>query len=341
MNKKFNPHSKYFIYFLVSIIFSVHSCGQKSQKSNKDCNSNLIENIITHYNNERYTEVYNFSSEDFKKSITKDEFLTFLENVKKKSGNIVSFDDGDRFKGGYLYNLKFSNSTAQLLLKSNYSCEINYFLIRDLIRPNQSKLSLNLPFNGTWFTFWGGDSYEKNRHVKSKRQMGAFDFAIKDKNGKTFALDRSKNSNFYAWDKTIISPCDGTVLKAINDIPDNKPGELNPQNSHGNYIIMNCDSITDEFLALYHFRYKSVLVKSGQKVQKGQILGSCGNSGNSSEPHLHFHIQNSIEDETAIGLTARFKEIMVKKGSFNSEWGKVNDYSPIKGDYISNIKRKN
>ena len=50
-----------------------------------------------------------------------------------------------------------------------------------------------------------------------------------------------------------------------------------------------------EYALLAHLRRGSVRVRVGQQVRPGQILGLAGNSGNSSEPHLHFHVQDRAE----------------------------------------------
>ncbi len=52
-------------------------------------------------------------------------------------------------------------------------------------------------------------------------------------------------------------------------------------------------------------------VKQGQKIKQGELLGLCGNSGNSSEPHLHFHIQNVENMNNATGVKCYFEEFYV------------------------------
>ena len=72
-------------------------------------------------------------------------------------------------------------------------------------------------------------------------------------------------------------------------------------------------------------------VKNGQKIKQGETLGLCGNSGNSSEPHLHFHIQNVKDMNVATGVKCYFDQIVVD--------GKMKkDYSPIKGEKIQSEK---
>ncbi|MDA1176144.1 MAG: M23 family metallopeptidase [Bacteroidetes bacterium] len=85
----------------------------------------------------------------------------------------------------------------------------------------------------------------------------------------------------------------------------------------------------NEFLFFAHFKQNSIVVKQGQKVKKGELIGLCGNSGNSSEAHLHFHIQNVEDINKATGAKCYFDKIIVN--------GKIkNDYSPVKGDKIEN-----
>jgi len=78
-----------------------------------------------------------------------------------------------------------------------------------------------------------------------------------------------------------------------------------------------------------HFKQHSIVVKQGQKIKQGELLGLCGNSGNSSEAHLHFHIQNIEDMNHATGAKSYFSDILV-----NGELKK--EYSPIKGQKVKN-----
>lgn len=102
---------------------------------------------------------------------------------------------------------------------------------------------------------------------------------------------------------------------------------MNPIYVPGNTVIIK--AATNEYLLFAHFKHYSIVVKEGQKVSKGQLLGLCGNSGNSSEPHLHFHIQNVESMMNATGIKCYFDNILVN-GLPKS------DYSPVKGDKIRN-----
>lgn len=70
--------------------------------------------------------------------------------------------------------------------------------------------------------------------------------------------------------------------------------------------------------------------ESSDLVKRGQLLGLCGNSGNSSEPHLHFHLQDLEDFNKSTGIKCYFDKLQVN-GSL-----KIN-YSPVKGDKVKTV----
>ena len=121
----------------------------------------------------------------------------------------------------------------------------------------------------------------------------------------------------------------GEIVLVVDGVEDNVPGELNPIYVPGNTVIIK--TVNNEYLFFAHFKQHSIKVRQGQKVKQGEILGLCGNSGNSSEPHLHFHIQNVKDMNVATGVKCYFDQIMVDE--------KIKtDYSPIKGEKIQRGK---
>lgn len=55
------------------------------------------------------------------------------------------------------------------------------------------------------------------------------------------------------------------------------------------------------------------MVKVGEKIRQGQTIGLCGNSGNSTEPHIHFHLQDNKNFWIATGLPIRFSNFAIRK----------------------------
>jgi murein DD-endopeptidase MepM/ murein hydrolase activator NlpD len=97
----------------------------------------------------------------------------------------------------------------------------------------------------------------------------------------------------------------------------------------GNTVIIKTEN--DEYLVFAHFKQNSIKVKQGQKIKQGELLGLCGNSGNSSEPHLHFHIQNIESFIGATGVKSYFDKLIV-------DGKEKTDYSPVQNEVIESTK---
>lgn len=198
-----------------------------------------------------------------------------------------------------------------------------------------------LPFNDFWLTFWGGDSLEQNHHHDTVSQKYAFDFIQTGENGKFFRTNGKTNEDYFSFGLDIIAPTNGVVVEVVDGLRDNKPGELNSFNFIGNYVMLKHEA--NLFSVLGHLRQNSISVKVGEKVSSSQKLGECGNSGYSTDPHLHFHVQNS---DVFAKMDKNYKKIYVAKGQKiyferirvmkESKQKIVEDYSPIKGDVIGN-----
>lgn len=211
--------------------------------------------------------------------------------------------------------LNLNNEIAGLLFKP-------YTEAKEIVR-NTTKMKL--PFKGEWTVTWGGDTKELNYHVESVAQKNAFDILITDQKGATHKGTGEINEDYYAFGKELFAPCDGEVVLAVDGVKDNIPGTLNPIYIPGNTVIIK--TATGEYAFFAHFKQNTIVVKQGQKVTSGALLGLCGNSGNSSEPHLHFHLQN-VEDMTkATGAKCYFDQLKVN-GIVRT------DYSPVKGEKI-------
>ena len=286
-----------------------------------------------HFNQNEYKAIFEMFSPEMKTALPLDQTLTFLENVKSQAGTLKNLEFIKYEQGMVaLYKAQFDRTILGLNISTDQNSKINGMLLKPYQDDSQPILernisSLILPFKGEWTVFWGGDTEALNYHVATPSQRGAFDFLIMDENGKSFSGDGSKNEDYFAFGKELIAPAAGEVVLAVDGIKDNKPGIMNPAFVTGNTVIIK--TTNNEYLLLAHFKQHSIKVKQGDSVTQGQVLGLSGNAGNSSEPHLHFHIQNMKEMSQATGAKSYFKSIKVN--------GKVKtDYSPIKGERISN-----
>jgi peptidase M23-like protein len=140
-------------------------------------------------------------------------------------------------------------------------------------------------------------------------QRFAIDWVEANADGKTFQGDSADNKNYRAYGAEIHAVADGVVTQTKDGIPQNIPNQppivpITLETVGGNHVIME---IGDGLYAFYaHMQPGSVRVKVGDKVHRGQVLGLLGNSGNSSEPHLHFHICNRNSELACEGLPYAF-----------------------------------
>jgi hypothetical protein len=111
----------------------------------------------------------------------------------------------------------------------------------------------------------------------------------------TFRGDPTRNENYLAYNQPLLAVADATVVSVVSDVPDQPPHVfptgLRLDQYGGNQIILDLGAGTYAFYA--HLKPGSASVRAGDRVTKGQQIGNLGNSGNSSEAHLHFHLMNS------------------------------------------------
>jgi hypothetical protein len=172
----------------------------------------------------------------------------------------------------------------------------------------QTRTELDLPFRGEWYVFWGGRYIDDNYHAVSKSQRFAQDLLIL-KNDETHSGDGSKLPDYYCYGAEVLAPGAGTVVWACDSLPDQAIGTRNPTQPIGNGVVI--DHGDGEFSVLAHMQPGSLRVKVGDTVDSNTVLGLVGNSGNTTEPHIHYHLQDGPDIKTAEGLPVRFKEIVV------------------------------
>lgn len=168
-----------------------------------------------------------------------------------------------------------------------------------------TKTQFRLPFKGEWLTFWGGTNELVNYHYAWESQRYAYDFLV-HKQDRSYQGDPAKNQSYYAFGQEVLAPAAGKVVKVENGIKDNEPvGKMNESQPAGNYVVI--DHGNGEYSLLAHFQYNSIKVKAGDQVKEGDVLGLCGNSGISSEPHIHFQVSDSPDLFEGKSIHVRFK----------------------------------
>ena len=155
----------------------------------------------------------------------------------------------------------------------------------------EDAVSIAAPFEGEWFVPSGGRSTLISHHWSPLAdQRYAVDFII-ERNGHTHDGDPNSWASYHCWDQPILAPADGTVVTAEDGNPDIPIGESATSNAAGNVVVIDIGD--NRYVQLAHLRHGSVAVTVGQPVSTGDVIGRCGNSGNSLEPHLHMQVQDS------------------------------------------------
>ena len=191
----------------------------------------------------------------------------------------------------------------------------------------RNTVKLLLPFRGRWEVFWGGPTREQNAHHDVANQRHAFDFVGLHADGQRYQGEGSRNEDWAAYGREILAPADGLVTDIVDGVRDNRPGSMNPYAAVGNTVILRLSE--NEYAVLAHLKPGSVRVKTGQRVARGAVHGLCGNSGNSSEPHLHFHLQQTAVLQDGLGIRCYFESVALA-GKRETKA----DYSPERGDVI-------
>jgi hypothetical protein len=165
---------------------------------------------------------------------------------------------------------------------------VKYPVSINRVKPSAA---VRLPADVPLRVAWGGDSLDVNYHVAYPDQRWAYDLTVEPAFTGSGRLE-----DYGCWGVTVVAPAAGRVVKARDGLPDEKPGAVsnNFEAPSGNHVVVELPSGT--YLEVAHLQRGSVAVKEGERVEEGQPLGRCGNSGNTSEPHIHIHHQRQHPD---------------------------------------------
>lgn len=199
--------------------------------------------------------------------------------------------------------------------------------------PDQEPVVLTLPFEGSWLALNSPARRVPSHGTHFLGQTFAIDFVAADARRRTATvrdwrtlLSTEPVTRFLAFGRAILSPVDGHVVAAHDGEPDHPArraplpllGYLLTQGSRlrhgltavtGNHLILALDA-GGPYVGLVHLRTGSVLVRPGDRVAVGQPVAACGNSGNSTQPHVHVQVMDSTDLLAARGLPMAFRDYL-------------------------------
>ncbi|MCY0096122.1 M23 family metallopeptidase [Hoeflea ulvae] len=275
---------------------------------------------------------------------TQADLVRFRERVLNDLGTEQGIEDEETVATGqgmttYRRTANWSRAPGLVLMEWTFDAEgqIAGFFIRPVPVAASSRFlgyhtraDMRLPFEGTWDVVWGGRSLALNYHAADQGQRFAYDFLV-TRDGASHGGDPARLEAYHCWGRPILSPASGTVVAAANTLPDNDIGQRDAAHPLGNHVIL--DMGASEFVFLAHLQKGSVEVEPGDEVVAGQTLGACGNSGNSTEPHLHLHVQTTAILGDGEGLPAQFQDYSADGTVF--ERGE-----PVRGQRIASVEEE-
>jgi urea transporter/murein DD-endopeptidase MepM/ murein hydrolase activator NlpD len=189
----------------------------------------------------------------------------------------------------YVLENRYTATKLHLVEYQKYSPEKNLYAHHNNMErfKNDTYVHIHLPYYGEWYVSQGQDG--EITHKEDFRH--AWDFVITDENKKTYRNPGTDVKDFYCYGKPVLAPAAGQIVSIEDGIEDNLIGDVNIEKNWGNTIIIKHTDYL--FSKLSHIKYDTFKVKNGDYVKKGDVLATCGNSGRSPEPHIHFQLQST------------------------------------------------
>jgi len=190
-----------------------------------------------------------------------------------------------------MYSLRFRvvQSNFKEVLIQEGTPERNLYSYQSFAKrfPNYGWIHIKLPFFGEWYVNQGHDG----EHTHKGEWAHAWDFVIVNSELSQFKDEGNYAKDYYCYGQNVIAPADGSVVAVEDGIDDNIVGDVNTSKNWGNTIIVK--HAEGLFSKLCHLQKGSIVVKVGDNIHYGQIIGKVGNSGRSPFPHLHFQLQST------------------------------------------------
>ncbi len=248
--------------------------------------------------------------------------ISFSENkmLEENQGLISTYNTllFQRVPDSIHIKVKATNSVGKTMHGQNSLRVINH----------TSENTYDLPLAGRWVAI--GTPSLVSHHRWGALQEFAFDFVKIGEGNKSHSGKGDKLEQYYAYGEPVFSIGDGVVVSTMNEMTESDQNlkqvtetseeflsrtMMNQQKllqkgfkyTTGNYVII--EHSNNEYSYYLHLKPGSVMLKEGDRVKKGQPIGNIGHSGNSTEPHLHFHLSNSAVIDYSRSIPVQFDNI--------------------------------
>jgi murein DD-endopeptidase MepM/ murein hydrolase activator NlpD len=200
--------------------------------------------------------------------------------------------------------------------------------------PIKSEFAQNkyiFPLRGVWYAGWGASFHTGHRWAIPEEF--ALDIAKVGESGLSHKGDGTRFDDYYAYGAEVLAAADGRVASVANDQQEDPSAMQRPDETQeayfarlqkeqgerlakgltaitGNYVMI--DHGKNEYSLYAHLQPGSVAVRVGDQVKAGDVIGKLGSSGNSTEPHLHFHVCDKSDPLMCAGIPVNFSNITIQ-----------------------------
>lgn len=189
----------------------------------------------------------------------------------------------------YVLSLRERNfSKPELVLVQQFSPEKNLYATQNFKR-RFDVFARNIPITLPFWGEWNVTQAHNGKYTHKADWRHAWDFEILDDEGKSYAGEGLRLTDYYCYNQPVIAPADGVVQEILDGIEDNPVGDVNLENNWGNTIVIKHGEHL--YSKISHLKQGSFEVEPGAELKKGNLLAKVGNSGRSPYPHIHFQIQ--------------------------------------------------
>jgi len=169
---------------------------------------------------------------------------------------------------------------------------------------------------GVYFVGQGGGNSEVNHHFRNESQRFALDILrLNWLTMRAWGFFPQRLGRYAIYSTQVLCPVAGVVTAVVDGLPDTDPlVQRDTDHIAGNHIVIRCAGAST-FVGLAHLLAGSIQVRVGDAVSAGQPLARVGNSGNTTEPHLHIHAKvggapDSMLDGQGVPLRIRGRFLM-------------------------------
>jgi murein DD-endopeptidase MepM/ murein hydrolase activator NlpD len=224
-----------------------------------------------------------------------------------------------------------ARDTLRVRVHGNVDSHATEFAASIPIKSEFAKNKYIFPLRGVWYVGWGASFHTGHRWAIPEEF--ALDIAKVGESGLSHKGDGTRFDDYYAYGADVLAAAGGHVIGAANDQSEDASAMQRPNETQeaysarlqkeqgerlakgltritGNYVMI--DHGKNEYSLYAHLQPGSVRVHVGDEVKSGEVIGKLGSSGNSTEPHLHFHVCDKSDPLMCAGIPVSFSNVTIQ-----------------------------